>query len=202
MYRIFKTTDVLLFVFALTVLTTSSARSADSGSHSHRTHLDNSVSALAVAPAELAALETKLTRFERESGIRILIRFHGKSPSEAEDEVPGDYMRVLSRKLGTIERGVLVVYFLDEPDWRMWLADPLTPQFTGKSGTAKELTASGAIHDAKEAFFAEVTAKADAAFKAAMKNADVKEFPANHPKRIALHAGATVDGLIAKLGTK
>lgn len=152
--------------------------------------------------ASLQALEAKLADFERTQHVRILVRFHAKSPTGEEDKVPGAYMRALSTKLGTIEGGVLVVYFLDEPDWRMWLADSLTPKFTGKSGTAKELTKSGAIHDAKEAFFAEVTAKANAAFTPGMKVPDPKQYPANHPKRLALHAEAMVDGLIARLGTK
>lgn len=145
-------------------------------------------------PADAAwakALEAKLDRFEHSAGIRVLVQIHPKSPSEAEDKVAGAYMSALATKLGVIQHGVLIVYFADDPDWRMWVGDELTPAFVGKPGTAKAFTASGEMHEAKEAFFKAALAKADAAFAARPKGT-----PAQH---IALQADALVDGLIAKL---
>lgn len=111
-------------------------------------------------------LESRLLEYEAKSGIRILVQFHAKSPPAAEDQVPGAYMRALAERLGTRQRGVLVVYFADDPDWRIWIGDDLAAQFAGKSGTVAELTASKAIHDVKEALLASARAKAEAAYAA------------------------------------
>lgn len=140
-------------------------------------------------PADtVPAVEAKLAAFEHEAGIRLLVRFHAKSPSEEEDKVPGAYMQALADKLGTRERGVLVVYFADEPDWRLWIGDALTARFAGQAGTVEELTANKAIHNAKEALLAEVKVQAEAAEK------DPKS-----PKHLAAEVQALLDGLCQRL---
>ena len=110
--------------------------------------------AQALGPAvdrEVRALE----EFERKTGTRIVVQFHAKSPPEAEDKVPGAYMSALSTKMGLIEKGILVVYFADDPDWRIWFGNQVAPVFAGKlDKTAPELTKDGSIHEAKEAFLA------------------------------------------------
>lgn len=175
------------------------AEAADRTARAH--HLDDPAHLLPADRQWWASTGAKLAAFEREHGVKVLVRYHAKSPSEEEDKVPGAYMRALSTKLGTIDHGVLLVYFADDPDWRMWLSDDLTAKFAGQTGTAKELTASGAIHDAKETFFAAAKAKADAAFAAEQKAA-----PAGHPpaasRLLARHTDALLDGLFAKLGAE
>ncbi|MBA4136788.1 MAG: hypothetical protein C0518_05675 [Opitutus sp.] len=109
--------------------------------------------AQALPPETSRALGMKLERYERSSGVRVLLRVLAKSPTVAEDEIPGAYMKALATKLGTAERGALLVYFADDPDWRLWIGDELAGRFAGKSGTVAEPTANSAIHDVKEAMF-------------------------------------------------
>ena len=164
-------------------------------------HLDDPAHLLPPQLGDMNVLEGKLADFERRSGIRILVQFHAKSPSADEDEVPGAYMHTLATRLGVAQRGALLVYFADDPDWRIWIGDELTPAFAGKSGTVKELTDSKAIHDVKEALLASARAQADAAFAALQKSA-----PANQPptpaQHLRLQTEALIDALIAKLGAK
>ena len=154
-------------------------------------HLDDPAQLLPADPAGVKALEARLAEFERTSGIRILVQFHAKSPSAEEDKVPGAYMSALSGKLGTLQRGVLVVYFADDPDWRIWIGDELTSTFAGKSGTVKELTDSRAIHDVKEILLASAHAKADSAFAVLQKAP-----PTNQAPSAALHLRLETDELL------
>ncbi len=157
---------------------------------------------LAVSDAAWASVaEARLEGFEHASGIRILLQFHEKSPPPDEDKQPGAYMRALSTKLGVIRHGVLVVYFADDPDWRVWVGDDLTPAFVGKAGDAKEFTESGDMHKAKEAFLAASQARADAAIAALGKPALA---PGAVPtgKRLTLQADALIEGLCTKLGPR
>ncbi|MGC4074146.1 MAG: hypothetical protein QM760_16865 [Nibricoccus sp.] len=110
-------------------------------------------------------------------------------------------MRALATKLGTEQSGILAVYFADEDDWRLWIGDDLTPKFSGKSGTPKELTKNGAIHDAKEALFATALAKRDATFAALQKAAPADQPPPTS-RRLQFHVEAVVDGVIARLSAK
>lgn len=152
-------------------------------------------------PPVRTALEEKLARFERASGVRILVRLQAKSPSAEEDKVPGAYMRAMAGRLGVATRGVLAVYFADEDDWRVWIGDELTPVFVGRPGTAKAFTESGAMHEAKEAFLKATFAQADAAFAARQKSAPAGEAP-SRARKLGFQADALVDGLIGRLTTK
>ncbi len=163
-------------------------------------HFDDPGRLLPAGSAWAQGLESKLATFERTSGINVIVRLQLKSPAEAEDKVPGAYMRDLATKLGVIRDGVLVVYFADDPDWRVWIGDELTPRFTGKAGTAKEFTESGAMHEAKEAFLKETMAKADLTL-AWLKKAAPREEPPPGMK-IALQADALADGLIGRLAAR
>ncbi|MDB6113281.1 MAG: hypothetical protein JWQ62_226, partial [Lacunisphaera sp.] len=109
---------LLLALVACLLIATATAQAS---------HLADPGKLLPSDPAWTKSVETKLTAFERTAGIRILVEFHLKSPPAEEDKVPGAYMSALSRKLGTLQHGVLVVYFADDPDWRVWIGDELTP---------------------------------------------------------------------------
>ncbi|HKB56149.1 MAG TPA: hypothetical protein VKC51_01035 [Lacunisphaera sp.] len=164
-------------------------------------HFDDPGRLLPADPAWTRAVDARLGDFERATGIKIHVEIHLKSPSAEEDKVPGAYMSALSGKLGTLRHGVLVVYFADDPDWRVWIGDELTPAFAGKPGTVKELTASGAIHDVKEAMLNAARAKADAAFAALQKMAPPNQ-PPTPAQHLALQADALLDTLMAKLSPK
>jgi len=162
-------------------------------------HIDDPGGLATVDAKWSADMESRLAAFEARTGIRILLQFHAKSPPELEDKQPGAYMRALATKLGVIKEGVLVVFFADDPDWRVWVGDDLTPRFVGKPGDAKRFTESGEMHNAKEAFLTASLAKADSAFAAQQKAA-----PAGAPpglgRHLALQSDALIDGLVAKLG--
>ena len=164
------------------------------------THIDDPGRLLSADSAWTKGLEAKLAAFEHTAGVRILVRLHLKSPAEAEDKEPGAYMRSLATKLGVIRHGVLVVYFADDPDWRVWIGDELTSRFMGKAGTAKEFTESGAMHVTKEAFLQEAFAKADATL-AGLKKVAPKE-AASAGMKIALQADALADSLIDRLAPR
>jgi hypothetical protein len=163
-------------------------------------HLDDPGQLLPAGSPWAQGIESKLATFERAAGIRILFRLQLKSPAEAEDKVPGAYMRSLATKHGVIRHGVLVVYFADDPDWRVWVGDELTPKFMGRAGTAEEFTASGAMHEAKEAFLKEAFAQVDATL-AWLKTAAPKQEPPAGLK-IALQADALADGLTRRLAPR
>ncbi len=106
-------------------------------------------------------MEGRLNGLEQKAGIRMLIRYHTQEPPEAEDNEPGAFMRALSSQLGVLENGLLAVYFADVDEWRVWIGNELTSRFVGKEGTAAEFTASGAMHDAKEAWLTKVFSESE-----------------------------------------
>lgn len=163
-------------------------------------HFDDPGRLLLANSAWTKACEAKLSSFEHATGIKILVQIHLKSPSPEEDKVPGAYMRALAEKLGTLQHGVLVVYFADEPDWRVWIGDELTSAFVGKPGTVKELTERAAIHDVKEAMLNAARVKADATFAELQKIAPAEKPPAG--MQLALQADALLDDLMIKLAPK
>lgn len=154
-------------------------------------HVDDPGKLLPSNPAWSKAVDARLEAFERTAGIKILVRIHLKSPSAEEDKVPGAYMSSLSRKLGTHQRGVLVVYFADDPDWRVWIGDDLASTFAGKPGTVQELTDSDSIHDVKETMITTAKAKADAASTGK-----------SLAEKLALQTDALLDALIGKFPPK
>ncbi len=168
-------------------------RAADPASH-----LDDPGKLLAADAAWAKGLDAKLAAFERTADIRMLVQIHLKSPSAEEDQEPGAYMRALATKLGVIRGGVLVVYFADDPDWRVWIGYELAPRFAGRAGTVQELTDSDAIHDAKEALLKAMFENADAALAAELKSAPDGKAPTASRRLVALQAGALTDGLVAR----
>ena len=149
-----------------------------------KSHAEDSSHILPAGSALLETLQSKLATFEKTTGIRVLVRFHPKSPSADEDAKPGAYMRSLATQLGVANGGVLAVYFADEPDWRLWIGDELTARFSGKTGTVAELTENDAIHDAKELLFAKAL------------DASAKSAPENH---LSVQTMALIDGLLARI---
>jgi hypothetical protein len=114
-------------------------------------------------PGASALWAERLAAFERETGIRVLVRFEPSSPEATLDASPGQYMRGLATALGVDRDGAVAVYFADEADWRLWIGSELVVRFAGKEGTEAELTENDAIHDMKEHLFTEALAAAAAA---------------------------------------
>ena len=154
-----------------------------------------------ITEADRDHLERKLAICEREQGLRVLLQVHERSPSAEEDKVPGAYMRNLSESLGTAVEGVLVVYFADEDDWRIWFGDAVAPRFVGRNATAQELTENGAIHEAKEALLNESRAAADAV-AAKLASSSTEESRRPNPTRLRLQTDSLLDRLFQKLARK
>lgn len=164
-------------------------------------HIDDTVQLLPPIPGDLDTLEARVAEFERITGIKMLVEFHEHSPSPAEDRVPGAYMRTLSARRGVQQRGILLVYFGEDADWRVWIGDELTARFVGKPGTAKQLTASGAIHDVKEAMLADARAQADVALAALQRTLAGDELP-SQAEKARLQLDALLNAIMAKFRPK
>jgi cyclophilin family peptidyl-prolyl cis-trans isomerase len=143
----------------------------------------------------------KLANFERTTGVRIVARLFSKSPTAAEDEKPGAFMKALAEKLGVARRGALAVYFADEKDWRVWLGDESTATFAGRAMSAKELQPDDVFHKVKTDFLERVEAQGNTDFEKQKKSAppDKQPLPA---QRLKLQVDAMLDGLILKLEPK
>ena len=153
---------------------------------------------LPVDPPRARAFNFKLANVERATGVRIRARFFAHAPSAAEDAQPGQFMKALAARLGTDRRGAVAAYFADEDEWRVWIGDESAPAFAGRPGTAAELTASGAMHEAKEAFLKSARTQATAELARLQANPPGgKPLPAR--QGLKLQADALLDGLIARL---
>lgn len=161
-------------------------------------HFDDPAKLLPTEPARARAFNLKLANLERATGLRIVARLFAKSPTAAEDAVPGAFMRALAAKLGVAQRGAVAAYFADDDEWRVWIGDELTSRFVGRPGTAKEFTESGAMHEVKEAFLKAAVAARDATFAAQQKTATPDQ-PLPPGQKLKLHTDALIDGLIGKL---
>lgn len=161
-------------------------------------HFDDPENILPSNPPRSRAFNFKLANIERATGVKIIARMQSKAPPAAEDAQPGAYMRALATKLGVAQRGALAVYFVEEGDWRVWIGDELASRFVGRPGTAKELTDSGAIHEAKEAFLKAAKAAGEAEFARQQRAAPPDRQPSPQ-QRIKVHTDTLLDGLIGKL---
>ena len=165
------------------------------------THFDDPDKLLPSDPPRAKNFNAKLANFERATGIRIAARVFAKSPTAAEDNAPGAYMKALAAKLGVEQRGAVAAYFADDNDWRIWLVGDSTTPFFGRPATAADLGDSAAFHDVKDAFLKAAQAEGDAAYAAQKKAAPAdKQPPAG--QRIKLQTDAILDGLIVKLDPK
>ena len=164
-------------------------------------HFDDPEQLLPSEPPRAKNFNFKLANVERATGLRIVARMFSKSPSETEDAQPGAFMRALAARHGVAERGVVVAYFADDDDWRVWIGDSLTPRFVGRPGTAKEFTESGAMHEVKEAFLKAAIAAGDADYARQQKTSPADKQPPPAQK-LKLQTDALLDSLIFKLEPK
>ncbi len=119
-------------------------------------HFDDPDRLLPADPPRARNFNFKLANYERATGVKVVSRILAHSPAPAEDRVPGAYMHALAEKLGVARAGVLAVYFVDEKDWRVWIGDDLVARFLGRPATPADLAEGAAVHQAKEALFAQV----------------------------------------------
>ena len=160
-------------------------------------HLVDPAGMLGDDAAWLEAQEARLVAFEAKTGIRVVVEFHAKSPSEEEDTGPGVYMRGVSTRLGLSEGGVVLVHFADEPDWRAWFGDALVSRWVGRPGTAAEFTADDSMHNAKERWLVDAFERVRTTLAGLP---ETRRF--DRANRVRLETAALLDGLIERLGKK
>jgi hypothetical protein len=163
--------------------------------------IDDPAQLLHAPSAWTAAQADRVARFEAKTGVRILVECHVKSPPDDEDRVDGAYMTALSTRLGTVDHGVLMVYFADDGSWRVWIGNALTPVFVGKPGTAKSLTDSGEMHQAKEAYLDAAKARAEARFVSLHPALPLSEAVRHSPDYLRLWTEELIAGLEIKLAS-
>jgi cyclophilin family peptidyl-prolyl cis-trans isomerase len=164
-------------------------------------HFDDPANLIPTEPPRAKNFNYKLANFERTTGVRLVARLFPHSPTEAEDAVPGAYMKHLATQLGVARRGALAVYFADEQDWRLWLGDDSVAAFLGRPPGAADLGPDGALHDAKMAFIATAVAGANAAYARQQQSSPPDRQPPP-TQQLKLQVDALLDGLILKLEPK
>jgi cyclophilin family peptidyl-prolyl cis-trans isomerase len=162
---------------------------------------DDPAALLPTDPPRARNFNFKLVNFERATGVKIVARLLAKSPSAAEDKVPGAYMHALAVKLGVDRRGAFAAYFADEDDWRVWIAGESTSAFFGRATSAPDLVEGGAFHKVKKTFLDSTRAAGDAEF-ALQQSAAAPGQTVPPTQRLKLQADAVLDGLILKLEPK
>ncbi|MEI6107160.1 MAG: peptidylprolyl isomerase [Opitutae bacterium] len=143
----------------------------------------------------------KLANFEHVTGVKIAGRMFAKSPTAAEDDQPGQFMKALAAKLGTSQHGAVAAYFAADDDWRVWLSDEAANIFLGHPATTADLAPEGALHKLKTAFMDEAIAAGNAAFERQKQSAPPDKQPPP-AQRLKLQTDAMLDGLILKLEPK
>ncbi|HWA26229.1 MAG TPA: peptidylprolyl isomerase [Lacunisphaera sp.] len=161
-------------------------------------YFDDPSGLIPVDPPRAKNFNFKLANYERTTGLKIKARLFAKSPTEAEDKVPGAFMRALAARIGADQRGVAVAYFADENDWRMWISDDLVPAFLGRPARTEDLADGGPLHQAKAALMEKAQADGDAAFVAQQKTAPAEQ-PPPPGQRIKLQTDAILDALLIRL---
>jgi cyclophilin family peptidyl-prolyl cis-trans isomerase len=158
-------------------------------------YFDDADKLLPVEPPRAKYFNFKLANFERVTGVKLVGRIFAKQPPAAEDAVAGAYMRALAEKLGVAKTGVLVAYFAEEKDWRVWFGDDLIATFLGHPAAKADLAEGGAVHEAKTALIDGAIAKGDAVFAAQQKTA-APDHPLHPYQQVKLQTDALLDALI------
>jgi cyclophilin family peptidyl-prolyl cis-trans isomerase len=143
----------------------------------------------------------KLANFEHVTGLRIAGRLFAQSPTAAEDDQPGQFMKALAAKLGTSQHGAVAAYFAADDDWRVWLSDEAAAVFLGHPATTPDLAPEGLLHQLKTAFMDAAIAAGNAAFER-QKQSSPPDHQPPPAQRLKLQTDAMLDGLILKLEPK
>jgi cyclophilin family peptidyl-prolyl cis-trans isomerase len=150
---------------------------------------------LPVEPPRARYFNYKLANFERTTGVKVVGRMFAHIPDPKADEVPGATMRALAATLGVAKDGVLVAYFADDKDWRVWIGDDLVPVFLGRPVADGDLKDGGALHNAKMKLIDDAIAKGDAVFATQQKNAP-PDRPLHPYQQVKLQTDALLDALL------
>jgi cyclophilin family peptidyl-prolyl cis-trans isomerase len=155
-------------------------------------HFDDPDKLLPDDPPRADPFNFKLANVERATGLKIYARVLRKmDPADAKLQ-PGAIAKRYAEKLGVLKDGVVALYFADEDQWALWIADPLLPAFNPPGG---------ALHDAKQAFLAPLKAQAEAYTDEMAKTLPPRQYVSRGMK-IKYRLDAVLDGLILRLEPK
>ena len=160
-----------------------------------KAHFDDPDKLLPTDPARAKHFNFKLANFERATGRKIYARVLAHAPAGLEGNQIGRFLREQAQLLGVAPEGALAVYFADRNEWRLWIGDAWMPAFLKGSAPVVGSTSQPELHEAKQAFFAEARAKADAAIAYAIQHAPADK-PAAENQKLKLWTDAVLDGLI------
>lgn len=162
-----------------------------------KAHFDDPDKLLPTDPARAKHFNFKLANFERATGRRIIARVLARVPAGVESGQIGHYLREQAKLQGVADHGALAIYFADRNEWRLWVGDAWLPMFRKNTVSAAGSVNQPELHDAKQAFFAEARAKADAAITYAVQRAPADK-PVPENQKLKLWVDAVLDGLIFK----
>ena len=182
-------------------LTAKAKRYAGSPEPGPKAHFDDPDKLLPTEPARARHFNFKLANFERATGRKIVARIFAKLPAGIEDGQIGQFVHDTARQLGVDKEGALALYIADRDDWRLWIGDAWLPAFKQSAAPDGGPINQPELHEAKQAFFAEARAKADAAIAYAAKNATPNQ-PLTAGQKIKLRTDVVLDGLIFRFEPK
>ncbi len=162
-----------------------------------KAHFDDPDKLLPSDPARSKHFNFKLANFERATGGKIYARVLAHAPAGLVGNQLGRYLKEQAQLLGVGKEGALAIYFNDLKEWRLWVGDAWLPTFEKGSVAADGSVKQLELHEAKQAFFAEVRAKADDAIAYAVQHAPADK-PVPENQWLKLWTDAILDGLIFK----
>ena len=155
-------------------------------------HFDDPDKLLPDDPPRADSFNFKLANLQRATGLKIYARVLRKiDPADAKLQ-PGAIAKRYAGKLGVLADGAMVLYFADEDEWALWIADPLLPAFNPKGAD---------LHDAKQAFLAPLKAQVEA-YTAEMAKTLPPRQTVSRGMKIKYRLDAVLDGLILRLEPK
>ena len=166
-----------------------------------KANFDDPDQVLPIDPPRALGFQRKLANYERATGMKIYARVLAKFTPETSRQRAGALAGSLAKNMGLPASAVLAVYFVDTAQWGLWIGDDALPKFIGHPGTAKDLTADGALHQAKQDFLTAAQAQADIYTADAIKSA-APDKPITAGQKVKYKVDAVLDSLIVKFEPK
>ena len=141
----------------------------------------------------------KLANFERFTGRKIRARVLAKTPEG--DGALQRYLRGVSSRLGTAEKGALAVYCADQAKWHLWFGEEDLAILAGEKLGAEGTSKSAVLREAKAAFLAGTEATTAAAIAYAEKRLPAGQ-TLSPGQKLKLSVDSVLDALIFQFEPK
>ena len=175
---------------------TFAARLAQSP-HAAPPHFEDPDGVLPSDPPRAKLFEQQLANLERATGLKLYARVFKTFTPATPAQRPGNFTVALAKKLRLPPDAVLAIHFADTKQWGLWIGDDRLPAFMGRSGTVRDFTRGGALHEAKQALLAEAARQAETTI-AETAAAAPPDQPPGAAQKTKLHVDAVLDALILK----